>query len=101
MAFTDTGRLIGEAAKSQVDRNPTNTVFGILSHHIALINFKNQEPWRRVRVGSGDREWGALGGNSWENAEVYKGDPGSLINRDFIASVEFERVVSACVAGKV
>ncbi|CDP00079.1 unnamed protein product [Coffea canephora] len=28
VAFTDTGRLIGDAAKNQVDTNPTNTVFG-------------------------------------------------------------------------
>ena len=28
VAFTDTERLIGDAAKSQVAMNPTNTVFG-------------------------------------------------------------------------
>ena len=28
VAFTNTGRLIGDAAKNQVDTNPTNTVFG-------------------------------------------------------------------------
>jgi hypothetical protein len=27
-AFTDTERLVGDAAKSQASRNPTNTVFG-------------------------------------------------------------------------
>ncbi|CAL5424378.1 unnamed protein product [Camellia sinensis] len=29
VAFTDTERLIGDAAKNQVARNPTNSVFGI------------------------------------------------------------------------
>ncbi|XP_045828654.1 heat shock 70 kDa protein 18-like [Trifolium pratense] len=29
VAFTDSGRLIGEAAKSQVTRNPTNTIFEV------------------------------------------------------------------------
>jgi hypothetical protein len=29
VAFTDTGRLFGEAAKDQVARNPNNTVFGM------------------------------------------------------------------------
>jgi L1 cell adhesion molecule like protein len=28
VAFTDTGRLIGDAAKNQVAINPSNTVFG-------------------------------------------------------------------------
>jgi heat shock 70kDa protein 1/2/6/8 len=31
VAFTDTGRLVGDAAKSQVARNPANTVFGVKS----------------------------------------------------------------------
>ena len=31
VAFTDTERLIGDAAKNQVAMNPTNTVFGKLS----------------------------------------------------------------------
>lgn len=42
VAFTDTERLIGDAAKNQVAMNPTNTVFGkpefcsvIISHTIA------------------------------------------------------------------
>lgn len=30
MAFTDTERLIGDAAKNQVAMNPHNTVFGKL-----------------------------------------------------------------------
>ena len=30
VAFTDTERLIGDAAKNQVAMNPTNTVFGML-----------------------------------------------------------------------
>jgi L1 cell adhesion molecule like protein len=29
VAFTDTERLIGEAAKNQVARNPNNTIFGM------------------------------------------------------------------------
>jgi L1 cell adhesion molecule like protein len=29
VAFTDTERLIGEAAKNQLDTNPNNTVFGM------------------------------------------------------------------------
>lgn len=28
VAFTDTERLIGDAAKNQVAMNPTNTIFG-------------------------------------------------------------------------
>lgn len=31
VAFTDTERLIGDAAKNQVAMNPTNTVFGTFS----------------------------------------------------------------------
>jgi L1 cell adhesion molecule like protein len=30
VAFTDTEHLIGDAAKNQVARNPTNTVFGTM-----------------------------------------------------------------------
>jgi molecular chaperone DnaK (HSP70) len=29
VAFTDTERLIGEAAKNQLDMNPKNTIFGM------------------------------------------------------------------------
>ena len=36
VAFTDTERLIGDAAKSQVARNPNNTVFGRFSHEKRL-----------------------------------------------------------------
>lgn len=40
VAFTDTERLIGDAAKNQVAMNPNNTVFGKyfkrLSHNICL-----------------------------------------------------------------
>ena len=32
VAFTDTERLIGDAAKNQVAMNPTNTIFGMLQH---------------------------------------------------------------------
>lgn len=31
VAFTDTERLIGDAAKNQVAMNPTNTVFGMIT----------------------------------------------------------------------
>jgi L1 cell adhesion molecule like protein len=39
VAFTDTERLIGEAAKNQVTMNPNNTVFGMsnLKHLVILI----------------------------------------------------------------
>lgn len=33
VAFTDTERLIGDAAKNQVAMNPTNTVFGKAVHN--------------------------------------------------------------------
>lgn len=36
VAFTDSERLIGDAAKNQVAMNPTNTVFGKIS--LLLIN---------------------------------------------------------------
>lgn len=32
VAFTDTERLIGDAAKNQVAMNPTNTIFGKFLH---------------------------------------------------------------------
>lgn len=32
VAFTDTERLIGDAAKNQVAMNPVNTIFGELAH---------------------------------------------------------------------
>jgi molecular chaperone DnaK (HSP70) len=39
VGFTDTERLIGDAAKNQVAMNPTNTVFGTctLSSHVHLV----------------------------------------------------------------
>lgn len=43
VAFTETERLIGDAAKNQVWRNPTNTIFGkflwalFLVHKMCLI----------------------------------------------------------------
>jgi hypothetical protein len=39
VAFTDTERLIGEAAKNQLDMNPNNTIFGMskLKHFMILI----------------------------------------------------------------
>jgi L1 cell adhesion molecule like protein len=39
VAFTDTERLIGDAAKNQVDLNPNNTIFGMSKvKHICDIN---------------------------------------------------------------
>lgn len=37
VAFTDTERLIGDAAKNQVAMNPTNTIFGMHSLQILDI----------------------------------------------------------------
>ncbi|QCD88347.1 heat shock a protein 1/8 [Vigna unguiculata] len=37
VAFTDSERLIGDAAKNQVAMNPTNTVFGKHSENILLL----------------------------------------------------------------
>lgn len=34
VAFTDTERLIGDAAKNQVAMNPNNTVFGKATHNL-------------------------------------------------------------------
>lgn len=45
VAFTDTERLIGDAAKNQVAMNPTNTVFGEFSfpNHVSLLlSFSDQ-----------------------------------------------------------
>ena len=39
VAFTDTERLIGDAAKNQVAMNPTNTVFGRFSSSEPLERF--------------------------------------------------------------
>ena len=41
VAFTDTGRLIGDEAKHQATANPTNTVFGIKR----LIGRRSNDPW--------------------------------------------------------
>ena len=38
VAFTDTERLIGDAAKNQVAMNPTNTVFGKISEFSSLLH---------------------------------------------------------------
>jgi molecular chaperone DnaK (HSP70) len=47
VAFTDTERLIGDAAKNQVAMNPTNTVFGTMvsssllpTLHIFLLSLR-------------------------------------------------------------
>lgn len=37
VAFTDTERLIGEAAQNQLSRNPTNTIFGLFFLLFRLI----------------------------------------------------------------
>ena len=37
VAFTNNGRLIGDAAKNQVSMNPINTVFGEYVLHIDLL----------------------------------------------------------------
>lgn len=39
VAFTDTERLIGDAAKNQVAMNPVNTVFGMFSLSVFLFFF--------------------------------------------------------------
>lgn len=41
VAFTDTERLIGDAAKNQVAMNPTNTIFGKIFLHFTLKNFSS------------------------------------------------------------
>lgn len=41
VGFTDTERLIGDAAKNQVAMNPTNTVFGKYSFDVVLISSFN------------------------------------------------------------
>jgi molecular chaperone DnaK (HSP70) len=37
VAFTNSQRLIGDAAKNQAASNPTNTVFGNLSFYFRLV----------------------------------------------------------------
>ena len=39
VAFTDSERLIGDAAKNQVAMNPSNTIFGKYSFYYFIINF--------------------------------------------------------------
>ena len=39
VAFTDNERLISDAAKNQVTRNSTNSIFGTLLLHILFILF--------------------------------------------------------------
>ncbi|GKV53546.1 hypothetical protein SLEP1_g60066 [Rubroshorea leprosula] len=66
VAFTDTERLIGDAAKNQVAMNPTNTVFGgfLLEHAKRLIGRRFSDPsvqsdmklWPfKVVAGAGDK----------------------------------------------
>ena len=42
VAFTDTGRLIGDAAKNQVALNPSNTIFGEFFLGQALLSSDRQ-----------------------------------------------------------
>lgn len=44
VAFTDTERLIGDAAKNQVAMNPTNTVFGKAAGLAHLVGIKKIFP---------------------------------------------------------
>lgn len=41
VAFTDTERLIGDAAKNQVSMNPINTVFGEFSSIVVILIFRS------------------------------------------------------------
>jgi len=47
VAFTDTERLIGDAAKNQVAMNPTNTVFG-KGARLACLLYRGLARWWRV-----------------------------------------------------
>lgn len=42
VAFTDTERLIGDAAKNQVAMNPNNTIFGKFASKLYFDNFHNE-----------------------------------------------------------
>ena len=50
MAFTDTERLIGDAAKNQVAMNPTNTIFGKYSKLIKNIRRKYWEKRTAAKI---------------------------------------------------
>ena len=55
VAFTDSERLIGDAAKNQVAMNPSNTVFGKLLlilciHGFTLTIFKNTNRLRSMKI---------------------------------------------------
>lgn len=55
VAFTDSERLIGDAAKNQVAMNPSNTVFGklfidIVLHGFTLTIFKNTNRLRSMKI---------------------------------------------------
>lgn len=44
VAFTETERLIGDAAKNQVAMNPTNTIFGKSIHlNLTILSVSNWE----------------------------------------------------------
>lgn len=51
VAFTDTERLIGDAAKNQVAMNPINTVFGMLSL-LSVVSFPFDAFYCRLRLDS-------------------------------------------------
>src|SRR6266511_369890 len=48
VAFTDTGRLIGDAAKNQVSRNPSNTIFNV--ERLIGRRFNDQEVQSDMKV---------------------------------------------------
>lgn len=53
VAFTDSERLIGDAAKNQVAMNPTNTVFGkefILNHTLFNYVLRQDKTFLRFRI---------------------------------------------------
>jgi molecular chaperone DnaK (HSP70) len=53
VAFTDTERLIGDAAKNQVAMNPNNTIFGmyvklLLSRFVILSSGREPNPVKKI-----------------------------------------------------
>lgn len=51
VAFTDTGRLIGDAAKNQLAMNPVNTVFGMILYFVFLnVNLHFVYPVRTAKL---------------------------------------------------
>ncbi|KAJ8332805.1 hypothetical protein SKAU_G00417010 [Synaphobranchus kaupii] len=54
VAFTDSERLIGDAAKNQVAMNPANTVFGVSKNQHTLQAFQDHD-WESLSYGLTDR----------------------------------------------